>query len=133
MQVYGTIVVPTVIGAIVQSTYTLDNDGTTPFSSAFAASALIQEVDDQLFFDSGTLPDGGHVFVVNVTTASGGGPYLLGYIKYTATTPTKTASSSASATATGSASATAVPRPIVGGVVGGVGGLLLVLLGFFLY
>ncbi|RDX53887.1 hypothetical protein OH76DRAFT_1553326 [Lentinus brumalis] len=113
VHVYGTIVVPTVIGALVQSTYTLDNDGTTPFSSAFAASALIQEVDDQLFFDSGTLPDGDHVLVVNVTTtASGGAPYLLGYIKYTATTPTKTTSSSTSATATGSASATAVPRPI---------------------
>ncbi|KAI0720327.1 hypothetical protein C8T65DRAFT_634127 [Cerioporus squamosus] len=142
VQVYGTILVPTVTGATVQSAYALDNNGTTPFSSASVASALIQEVDDQLFFDSGALSDGDHVLVINVTTASSGAPYLLDYIKYTATTPPTTSSSSTSASATGSASATAAPSsakksnigPIVGGVVGGVGGgLLLILFGFFLY
>ena len=141
MRVFGTLTVPTVSGAVVQSTYALDSNGTTPFSSASVPSALIQEVDNQLFFDSGTLSDGDHVLVINVTNASSGAPYLLDYIKYTATTPPTTSSSSTSASTTGSATASAAAGPtrksnvgpIVGGVVGGIGGLLLVLLGIFLY
>ena len=100
-------------------------------------ASLVNEQDGQLFFDSGTLSDGDHVLVINVTLASAAEPYLLDYIKYTAT------ASSTTDTSTGTASATASPTsgsshsnvgPIVGGVVGGVLGVALIFgIGLFLF
>ncbi|KAI9000818.1 hypothetical protein BD414DRAFT_518993 [Trametes punicea] len=136
VQVYGTILPPTDPGATVTSSYTIDGAHTGSFSSASDPAALVTEQDGQLFFDSGTLSDDTHVLVINVTLASTAEPYLLDYIRFTATTPNTTSS-----TTTSSASATAPPvashsshskvGPIVGGVVGGV--LLISALALFLF
>ncbi|KAI0774472.1 hypothetical protein C8Q74DRAFT_837659 [Fomes fomentarius] len=138
VKVFGTLTVPTVVGSTVTSRYTIDNDGTTPFSSASVPSAVIEEIDGQLFFDSGTLSDDTHVLVINVTSASDGAPYLLDYIKYAATTIPDATSSTASPSETVSAIATSPASknnvgPIVGGVVGGVVGLILIGIGVFLF
>ena len=140
VRVFGTLTVPTEVGATVMSTYTIDSDDATPFSSANVPSSLIREVDGQLFFDSGTLSDDDHVLVINVTRASNGAPYLLDYIRYTATTlPEPSSSSSPPAGPTGTVtpspggSSKSNVGPIVGGVVGGVVGLLLIALGVFLF
>lgn len=138
VKVFGTLTVPTVVGSTVTSTYTIDNDGTTPFSSASVPSAVIEEIDGQLFFDSGTLTDDTHVLMINVTSASDGAPYLLDYIKYAATRIPDSTSSPASPSETGAAIATSPASknnvgPIVGGVVGGVVGLILIGIGVFLF
>ena len=71
MKVYGTVDSPTVSGEAVTSTYTLDGSGATPYSSAELANSITTtEADGVLFFDSGTLSDGAHVLVINVTSAS---------------------------------------------------------------
>ena len=134
---YGSVAVPTVSGATVVSLYALDGGNTTTFSSSSVPDSRVNEVDGQLFFDSGTLSDDSHVLVINVTTASQGAPYLLDYIRVIATNPP------ASTTTTSSSTGTPTVKPtggssksnvgsIVGGVVGGVVGLLLlVAVGFF--
>ncbi|OJT05341.1 hypothetical protein TRAPUB_3782 [Trametes pubescens] len=142
VQVFGSITPPTDAGATATSSYTIDGGQTAAFSSASVELALVSEQDGQLFFDSGTLSDGDHVLVINVTLASTSEPYLLDFIKYAATTATATSSSTTSAAATTSASASATASvgpshsknigPIVGGVVGGVLGFAL-LLGVGLY
>ena len=138
VRVFGTLTVPTVVGSTVKSSYTIDNDGTTPFSSATVPNAVVNEIDGQLFFDSGTLSDGDHVLVINVTSASDGAPYLLDYIQYTATPIPDSTSSTTSTGASGSPTSPPVASrnnvgPIVGGVVGGVLGLLLIGIGVFLF
>ncbi|KAI0660789.1 hypothetical protein C8Q70DRAFT_972484 [Cubamyces menziesii] len=140
VQVYGTLTPPTDPGATVTSSYTIDGAQTGSFSSSSVPASLVNEQDGQLFFDSGTLSDGDHVLVINVTLASAAEPYLLDYIKYTATA---SATSSTTDTSTGTASATASPTsgsshsnigPIVGGVVGGVLGVALIFgIGLFLF
>ncbi|KAL1946494.1 hypothetical protein VTO73DRAFT_14598 [Trametes versicolor] len=141
VQVFGSITPPTDAGATATSSYTIDGGQTAAFSSASVQLALVSEQDGQLFFDSGTLADGDHVLVINVTLASTSEPYLLDFIKYAATTATATSSSTTSGAATSSASARATASvgpshknigPIVGGVVGGVLGFAL-LLGVGLY
>ncbi|PIL37338.1 hypothetical protein GSI_01031 [Ganoderma sinense ZZ0214-1] len=136
VQVYGSVAVPTVSGATVVSLYALDGGNSTTFSTYSVPDSRVNEVDGQLFFDSGTLSDESHVLVINVTTASEGAPYLLDYIRVVATNPpasTTTTSSTGTPTALPSAgSSKSNVAPIVGGVVGGVVGLLLlVVTGFF--
>ncbi|KAI1796182.1 hypothetical protein LXA43DRAFT_656690 [Ganoderma leucocontextum] len=137
VQVYGSIAVPTVSGATVVSLYALDGGTATPFSSSSVPDTRVNEVDGQLFFDSGTLSDDTHVLVINVTTASEGAPYLLDYVRVIATSPpasTTTTSSSGTPTARSSGgSSKSNVGPIVGGVVGGVGGLLLLAAAIFFY
>ncbi|CDO73754.1 hypothetical protein BN946_scf185015.g82 [Trametes cinnabarina] len=144
VQVYGTITPPTDPGATVTSSYTIDGAAAGSFSSSTVPAALVNEADGQLFFDSGTISDGDHTLVINVTLASAAEPYQIDYIKYTATPPTSSSSTSGTATGSGSASPSATSGtsgsshtnvgPIAGGVVGGVLGVALVAgIGLFLF
>ncbi|KAL7282560.1 hypothetical protein ACG7TL_004031 [Trametes sanguinea] len=143
VQVYGTVTPPTDPGATVTSSYAIDGAQAGSFSSSTVPAALINEQDGQLFFDSGTISDGDHTLVINVTLASAAEPYQIDYIKYTATKPNSTSSSS-TGTATGSTTPSATAGssgsshtdvgPIVGGVVGGVLGVALITgIGLFLF
>ncbi|KAI0832617.1 hypothetical protein BC628DRAFT_1347523 [Trametes gibbosa] len=146
VRVYGTLTPPADAGGVVTSSYSVDGSHNSSFSSNSVSLALITEQDGQVFYDSGTLSDGDHTLLINVTLASVGEPYLLDYIKYAATTPTSTSASASAAStpASASASATTTPDapssshknigPIVGGVVGGVLGFALFLgLGLFFF
>ncbi|KAI0375864.1 hypothetical protein BV20DRAFT_959908 [Pilatotrama ljubarskyi] len=142
VQVYGTVTPPTDADATTTSAYSIDGAHVGSFSSISVPNAVVTEQDGQLFFDSGTLSDGDHVLVINVTLASAAEPFQLDYIKYAATAPTSSSSLSSTSSTT-SASATASPAssgshsdvgPIVGGVVGGVLGFALLFgIGLFLF
>ncbi|KAH9850787.1 hypothetical protein C2E23DRAFT_834137 [Lenzites betulinus] len=158
VQVFGTLTPPADAGGVVTSSYSVDGSHTASFASTSVSLAALTEQDGQLFYDSGTIADGEHILIINVTAASTGEPYLLDYIKYAATASTSTSvsasasnsasaspsgSTSASNSASASASATAAPDapssshtdigPIIGGVVGGVVALLLFGVGLFIY
>lgn len=145
VQVFGTVLSPRISGESVTSTYTIDGSGTTPYSSAqILQSITTSEADGLQFFDSGTLSNGDHVLVINVTSATSSDPYYLDYIQYVQTSATTTSSSASSTSSTTTtSSATSSPsnsggsKPhigaIVGGVVGGVCFLAVVALGIFLF
>ncbi|KAI0650535.1 hypothetical protein C8Q79DRAFT_1006790 [Trametes meyenii] len=143
VEVFGTLIPSTDAQSVANSSYSIDGAQQGTFSSSSSLLARVSEQDQQLFFDSGTLSDDDHVLVINVTVASTAEPYLIDFIRYTATAPASTSASSSATSST--AAATASPSrtassshsnvgPIVGGVVGGVLGLtLLIGISLFLF